>query len=141
MHIHKIEFDFGSFGFGIGWHCVKCGKVYKNKPKLIILINKILNIANWGARIFKNSKKKFIKKRGNNMYKVELTERELILLCNLVSQENKKVRAEFKLKNINFDKFAANFEEAHAYITTFDKFKNLAIDANLSIRGLTKKGE
>lgn len=75
------------------------------------------------------------------MYKVELTERELILLCNLVSQENKRVRVEFKLENINFDKFSEEFEEAHAYITTFNKFKNLAIDANLSIRGLTKEGE
>lgn len=71
------------------------------------------------------------------MYKVELTKRELILLCNLVSQENKRVHAEFKLKNINFDKFAAEFEEPHTYITIFDKFKNLATEANINIRGLT----
>ncbi len=44
MHIHKIEFDYGNFGFGSGWHCVKCSKVYKNKPKLIIFINRILKI-------------------------------------------------------------------------------------------------
>lgn len=46
MHIHKIEFDYGNFGFGIGWHCVKCGKVYRNKPKLIILIKMFKKLKN-----------------------------------------------------------------------------------------------
>ena len=73
----------------------------------------------------------------NKIGLIELTERELILLCNLVSQENKRVRAEFKLKNINFDKFAAEFEEPHTLVTIFDKFKNLATKANIEIRGLT----
>lgn len=59
MHIHKIGFDFGSFGLGAGWYCVKCGKVYKNKPKLIIFTNKILNMANWGA-----TKRKIYNKEG-----------------------------------------------------------------------------
>ncbi len=42
MHIHKIEYDYGFFGLGVGWHCSKCGKLFNKKPKLIIFINKIL---------------------------------------------------------------------------------------------------
>lgn len=48
MHLHKVEhkveFDYGFFGLGCGWHCVKCGKVYGKKPLLTILINKLLKL-------------------------------------------------------------------------------------------------